>query len=135
MSHALPTSRKGATTLAPRFCFLDRHASVNPSLHRFQRLRQVCAEVFDIFQADVEAHDAMAVVWAVFRGVEVVSDCQTGHARPAISDLEQLEGVHKMQNLLFGKFALEDDRKESSRSGEIALPELMAGARWKRGMQ
>src|SRR6202035_3049116 len=103
------------------------HLSI--SSHRLQRLRQVCAEILYIFQANVEAHDAMAVIRTIFRRVEIVSDRQTGYARPAISNLEQLEGIHKMQNLLLAKFALEDDGEKTSRPGEVALPEFMAGAR------
>src|ERR1700722_15161300 len=77
----------------------------------------------------------MSVVWTVFCGLEVISDCQTGYARPAISDLEQLQGIHKMQNLLLSKFALEDNGKKPSRPAEVTLPEFMAGAGRKRRMQ
>src|SRR6202162_2492631 len=131
-SHGLlaPTSRRESRLGHPCSAGPTHHLSI--SSHRLQRLRRVCAEILYIFQANVEAHDAMAVIWTVFCGVEIVSDRQAGYARPAISDLEQLQGIHKKQNLLLAKFALEDDGEKPSRPGEVALPEFMAGARGKR---
>ena len=64
---------------------------------------QICPEIVDVLETDVQADDAMAVVRAILRGAEIVSDGQAGHACPTVGDLEQLQGIHKCQNLRLGR--------------------------------
>jgi len=78
-------------------------------LHRLQRLRQVCLEIVDVFETDVQAYDPVAIVRATLRRVEIVSNGQAGHARPTVSDLEQLQGIYKSKNLRLGKLLPEDN--------------------------
>src|ERR1700674_1762586 len=77
----------------------------------------------------------MAIVGAVLRGVEIVSDSQAGHARPTVSDLEQFQRIHKSQNLLPGKLPLEDNGEEACRPREVTLPEFVSRTGGKRGMK
>src|SRR5580692_9570844 len=105
------------------------------SLHRLQRAGQVRLEIVDVFETKVQAYDSVAVVRAALRRVEIVSDRQAGHARPTVSDLEQLQGIHKSENLRLAKLPLEDDGEKAGRAGEVALPEFVSRAGGKRGMK
>src|SRR5580692_1053070 len=58
----------------------------------------------------------------------------SGHARPTVSDLEQVQRIDKSENLRLGKLLPEDDREQAGRTGEVAFPEFVSGARGKRGM-
>src|SRR5580704_10748172 len=104
------------------------------SLHRVQRVRQVCLEIVDVFETDVQAYDSVAVVRAARRRMEIVSDGQAGHTRPTVSDLEQVQRIDKSQNLRLGKLLLEDNGEQAGRAREVALPEFVSGAGGKRGM-
>src|SRR5580658_3908978 len=83
------------------------------SLHRVQRVRQVCLEIVDVFETDVQAYDSVTVVRAALRRVEIVSDGQAGHARPTVSDLEQLQCIYESENLWLGKLLLENNREQA----------------------
>src|SRR5580704_11740439 len=105
------------------------------SLHRVQRVRQVCLEIVDVFETDVQAYDSVTVVRAALRRVEIVSDGQTGYPSPTVSDLEQLQSIHKSKNLRFGKLLPEDNGEQARRTREVAFPEFVSGARGKRGVK
>src|SRR5258708_37840129 len=77
----------------------------------------------------------MAVIRTGRGSLKAIGDRQAGDSAPAIADFEEFEGVDELFNLVFGEPFAEDDREDTRRSGEVSLPEFMAGAGAKRGME
>src|SRR5262245_22929529 len=104
------------------------------SLHLSQRLLYVSLQVFERFQSNIETDDPIAVAGTLGR-LQVVSHGQAGNTAPAIADLEQFQGIHKLKNLLPGEMLTEHEGEKAGRAGEVALPQLVPRARRQGGMQ
>src|SRR5205807_9459194 len=67
--------------------------------------------------------------------MEIIGNAEAGHARPAVSNFEELERVHEGQNLLLCELSLKHDREQPRRSREITLPQFVPGAGGKSWVQ
>ena len=80
------------------------------------------------FQADAETHDAVIVRRAAGNAPDVVSDGETGDPGPAVAHLEETQRVDKVEYLLLRWARSKNNRENSGRAEEIALPEFVSGA-------
>ena len=111
------------------------HLYRSSSTHFFERLRQIGLQVGDVFEADVESDDPVAVVWAAWARAEIVGNGEACHAGPTVADFEKGEIVYETVDLIFGEVTLENDGEDAGRSGEIAFEAFVARAGRQRGMK
>ena len=77
----------------------------------------------------------MIVSWAAGDAPDIVSHGQTGAAGPAVAYLEQAQRIDECEDLLLRWSWFKNNRKNAGRAQEIALPEFVARARGKGGVQ
>ena len=77
----------------------------------------------------------MFVRWAAREPPKIVRDCETGHAAPAVPNMEKFEGIDESEDLLLRRTLLEHNRENSRRTQEISLPEFVAGTGRQGGME
>lgn len=70
---------------------------------------QIVAQIVDVFEADVQADDAMTVVGTSGSGVKIIGNGEAGYAGPTVSDFEEFEGVYEFLDLRLGETRLKDD--------------------------
>lgn len=90
---------------------------------------EVGLEVGSVFEADVEADDAVRIIGTMRAGREIVGDGEAGDAGPAIADFEELERIHEGVDLFFCEVFSKDDGEDACRAREIALEKFVARAR------
>lgn len=101
----------------------------------WEGLVEIGDEVGGGFEADVQANDAVVVGRPAGKTAEVVSNSKTGYPAPTVADFEEFERIDEGVDLLLCGAGFENHGKDAGRAEEVALPEIVAGARVERGVQ
>lgn len=100
----------------------------------FERLFDVRNQVLRFFEANIEPHEVSAVV-AVLAAEGFVGHGEAYGAAPAVADFEEVEGLDEFHNPRGLPVVRKDDREHARRAGEVAAPDVVAGAVGERGVE
>ena len=100
-----------------------------------QRVLKIADRIHWILQSRIES-DQPITVYARVRGLsQIRSDHQAGYTAPAVPQTEEREAIHERMQAGLCQRRSKDDRKETSRSREVPLPDGMVRARSKSGVE